>query len=119
MSERGDEDGTLMIHPGYQFGAVCVGSSRVTASTVAGSVFAGDSVDSVAEDYDLTRLQVLTACWWWVQRAVESSRHTKAQTRLIDVWGQWASDAGWRLGGYSSEPCADPPPATRALETKE
>lgn len=109
IRHRGDEDGTLMIHPGYQFGRVCCGTSRVPASVVAGSVFAGDLVDQVAGDYELTRLQVLTACWWYVDRTRHKQRPTKQDRRILAAWGDWAEDALAILGGHTPGPCPDPP----------
>lgn len=59
------DEPVLSIDPRRQFGKVCIIGTRVPADSVAGCVAAGDSVDEVAEDYGVSRDQVLTACWWW------------------------------------------------------
>lgn len=104
-------DGTLTIHPGYQFGEVCVGLTRVPAHAVASCVFAGDNLDDIADGYDLTRLQVLTACWWYVEQAQGQRRRSRAEQRLVDAWGDWGSAATGILGGWQKGPCPDPPEA--------
>lgn len=109
LSARGAEDSTLMIHPGIQFGQVCCGDTRVPASVVAGCVFAGDSVDSTAESYELSRLMVLTACWWYVDRRSRTGRRTKADQRIVAAWGAWADEAQMILGHHKPGPCPDPP----------
>lgn len=105
-------DGSLLIHPGYQFGAVCCGTTRTPAMAVAGCVFAGDNVDQVADDYGLTRLQVLTACWWLVDDAQRQHRPSASERRVIEAWGHWFDMASRILGGHQPGPLNDPPEAT-------
>lgn len=114
---RGNNDGTLMVHPGYQFGAVCCGTTRVPTYAVVGCVRGGDSVDRVADDYRLTRLQVLTACWWETHCAlnIPPSRRRQADRELVRDWGTWHEEASQILGGWKRaegvppEECPDPP----------
>lgn len=69
----------VTVQPGVNFGHPMVGGSPV--ETVAGRVWAGDSVDDTAEDFGLTRERVLLACWYYA-RWGESDR-----------WNEWADSA--------------------------
>lgn len=91
-----DERRYLTIDPRRSFGAVCVRHTRVRAETLAGYVYAGDSVDSVADDYDLDRVDVLMACWYCARHDPDFKR-----------WRKWGERAGHHLGGW--EPLADLP----------
>lgn len=113
MSDRGDADGTLMIHPGYQFGDVCCGTTRVPAHSVAACVFAGDSVDVISDAYALPRTQILTACWWYATDAARQHRKTAHEKRIVTAWGDWAFEAHMILGGHRPGPCPDPPEVKR------
>ena len=45
-----------------QFGAPCIKGTRIPVNAIAGMVNAGDSAQSVAEDYHLSLEKVQTAC---------------------------------------------------------
>lgn len=91
------DEPVLTVDLRRQFGAVCIGWSRVPADAVAGCVYAGDTVDVVAEDCGVTREQVLVACWWF-------SMHGGGRR-----WVGWRNDAAKVLGGWKEGPCPDPP----------
>lgn len=55
-------DTFIRVDPSIHFGAPRVGGTAV--ETVAGMVWAGDRVDAVAEEYNLSAAQVLVACWY-------------------------------------------------------
>lgn len=105
----------LTIDPGMQFGAVCMAGTRVPADSVAGSVAAGDSVDAVAEDYGVTREEVLVACWWHVTDGEAARSRAKWALSVRRAWGDgrlagsWAHNAAMILGGHRPGPLADPP----------
>lgn len=49
------------VDPGIRFGKPCLAGTRVDVATVIGAFGAGESYDSVQQNYSLTREQVLTA----------------------------------------------------------
>lgn len=99
----------LTIDPRRQFGDVCIDSGRVPASVVARCVVAGDSVDSVAEGYAITREQVLVACWWYGDICSHARRPLKIERKVAVAWGCWLDEALHVLGGHKDGPLADPP----------
>lgn len=98
----------IVTHPGFQFGRPCVGFSRVTADTIGGMVAAGDSIESICDDYPLTREDVLIACWWYANDCATYRR--KWESKVAAAWGAWAFEASMVLGGHKPGPLADPPP---------
>ena len=99
---------TIVIDPAIQFGQPCVANTRAPAEAVAGCVWAGDTVDAVAEDYDITRADVLIACWWHATNH-HPSRRDKAKAA---AWRKWAEDNHRTLASWSgADPstCPDPP----------
>ena len=55
-------DTGIVLHPLVQFGAPCIKGTRIPVHAIAGMVNAGDSAQSVAEDYQLPLEKVKTAC---------------------------------------------------------
>ena len=51
----------ISVDPGIRFGKPCLAGTRVDVATVIGALGAGESYESVQENYSLTREQVLTA----------------------------------------------------------
>lgn len=111
-----DDGPILTIDPRRQFGRVCIGGTRVPADVVAQCVAAGDSVDATADNYGVTRDQVLLACWWYAE---EVSARSKLGKSIKDAWigdhgdDSWANRALWVLGGHGSGPLEDPPEVKR------
>ncbi|MEU7617700.1 DUF433 domain-containing protein [Micromonospora rifamycinica] len=101
----------ITIDPAVRFGLPSVGG--VTTEDVAGMVWAGEPVDAVADEYHLTRHQVLLACWW---EGTSGGRRRQ--------WREWADAAHPTLAGWAglagrTEPASidtlpDPPPRPRA-----
>jgi uncharacterized protein (DUF433 family) len=106
----GDDD-FLVIDVTRQCGQVTCYGTRVPYESVAGPIFGGDSVDSTAVDYGVSRKMALVCCWYMVQEARMSKRPTKTDLRVIDRWGDWADAAFKILAGWdtTSGPCPDPP----------
>lgn len=89
----------VTVQPGVNFGHPMVGGCPV--ETVAGRVWAGDSVNDTAEDFGLSREQVLLACWYYARwYAVAYS----------DRWTAWAGAAEDALAARRD--FTDPPKAT-------
>jgi uncharacterized protein (DUF433 family) len=97
---------TLTIDPGLQFGAVCLTNTRVPADAVAGCVFAGDSVDSTAENYGTDRNSVLLACWYEIERSrrIPKSYRTSRERDMVKRFGNWATQVFASLAEYDGHP---------------
>ena len=54
----------VLLQPAVQFGAPCIKGTRIPTRTVAGMVDAGDSVEWVAQSYNISIKIVLAACEW-------------------------------------------------------
>lgn len=51
----------ISVDPGVRFGKPCIAGTRMDVATVVAALGAGDTIESVERDYQLTREQVLTA----------------------------------------------------------
>lgn len=63
--------------------------TRVPAEIVAGRIWAGDSLESTAADFEISIPQALVACWFMASRS--GSRTWKKR------WGEWADEVFWDL----------------------
>lgn len=97
----------LTIDPRRQFGRVCVEGTRVPADAIAKNVAAGDGVDRVADDYQITREQVLLCCLWYSWECLSIRRNF--ERKVAKAWDKWADEALYVLGGHKPGPLADPP----------
>lgn len=96
----------LTIDPAVNSGAPSV--RGVCAWVLAGAVWAGEPVDEVAELYEVTREEVLTACWWLGSGGVEFAAGRRSP-RWVHRWGAWAGDAGWKIWRGDWAAVTDPP----------
>ena len=103
----------LSIDLAMQFGSVCVDGTRVPYESLSGAVFAGDSVDSTAKDFGVTREEVLLCCWWEVEVAVQSGRQTKHEREVVERWGFWAVEVFRSLAHYPTAPDPIDPPTKK------
>lgn len=102
----------LTIDPGVQGGAVCVDGTRIPASTVGSIVWQGDPVCDVAQDYGITRADVLLACWWWADQ--EQYQRTKFGRSVRKRWGAWIETAHAHFAhSLHIDKLDDPPQVTR------
>lgn len=74
---------------------------------IAGAVWAGDSVTTVADDYGRSRAEVLLACWWEASADANNRKLRKA-------WRQWHDQhAAPVLSGFdktrTTDQLPDPP----------
>jgi uncharacterized protein (DUF433 family) len=51
----------ITMDPGVRFGKPCIAGTRVDVATIVGAIAAGETVDSVATDFQLTTDQVKAA----------------------------------------------------------
>lgn len=104
----------LTIRPGVSSGAPCVGSTGTAAWAIAGPIWAGDSVDSVAHDYGTTREDVLVACWFLATYGIEAAwwngekRHAPGRV-WVKRWGGWAAQYAAEFWRHQYDVIPDPP----------
>lgn len=106
----------LTIDPRRQFGRVCIEGTRVPAESVAACVAGGDSVDETADNYNVTRDQVLLACWWYawnVEGRGKFAKAIRAAWNGEDYETSWTTRAIRVLGGHEPGPLEDPPEVKR------
>lgn len=103
----------IVSHPSYQFGTPCVGFSRIPAETIAGMVWAGEDIAALADDYAITRHDVLLACWW-------VGRHGGGRSKFVKAMREWVADeknemalAGWHRSFPDKYPQAPTEPPTK------
>lgn len=98
-----DDRRYLTIDPRRGFGAVCIQHTRLRAETIGELVYAGDSVESVADDYDIGRVDVLMACWYCAMHEPDFKR-----------WRRWGEVAFHALAGRGPlDELPDPPSGHR------
>jgi uncharacterized protein (DUF433 family) len=89
----------VWVTPQRLGGAACVGGTRISAITVAR--IAVDGIDAVLVAYpDLTRVQVLIACWYVAQHGAK---------RWADAWGAWADEHEQAMWSGNWDKVPDPP----------
>lgn len=97
MGEEGMD--YIIIDPGVQFGRPTIGPLRVPVEPVVELWRAGESVESICEDWPgLTRNGVVVACWYMARY--------EARRRPGKLWQVWLSEhdaAIWR-GDYDAMP---------------
>ena len=57
----------IVLEPQVQFGSPCIKGTRIPTRTVSGMIEAGDSVDLVANSYQLSHDEIEAACNWEAQ----------------------------------------------------
>ncbi len=93
----------ITVDPAVRFGRPHI--KGVSTVAVAGMVYAGESLATVADEYDLSRHEVLLACW-----------HEGLQGVYRAEWGDWAARVHGPLGGWSLldvDALPDPPEGDR------
>lgn len=74
--------------------------SGAPVETIAGAIWAGDTIDDTADEYGITRWHVLTACWWIGEFGPWRWRRR---------WRNWAKAAHAQLWHGRYETIPDPP----------
>lgn len=91
--------------PAMRSGEATLNHTRLSIDAIAGYVWAGETVEAVMATYDITRADVMVACWWI---------GTFGPKRWRRRWGAWAEDVHDQLW-HSKFDVPDPPiPDTRA-----
>jgi uncharacterized protein (DUF433 family) len=68
----------ISVDPGIRFGKPCIAGTRVDVATVIGALGAGESYESVEQNYALTREQILTALRYGAHVAAHQPPAVKA-----------------------------------------
>lgn len=93
-----DERPHVRVEPGYRFGQPHI--RGISAENIAGMVVAGESVETVMDEYGLSRAEVLIACWFMGEHGSKKWRQR---------WRSWASDNYGRLSQHRYDEVEDPP----------
>lgn len=85
-----DEQPHVRVEPGIRFGYPHI--RGVPTDAIAGMVWAGEDLAAVADEFNLTRGEVLVACWF-------EGTHGRPNSGFRKAWRDWAFAAGksmWR-----------------------
>lgn len=95
-------DPAIRVSPGVMAGLPCIAGTRIPAKQIAGCWWRGayPTVDSLGDTYDLTRAQVLVACWYMA---------LSGGPRWRNRWGAWAASAGSEMWRGRSDLVPPPP----------
>jgi uncharacterized protein (DUF433 family) len=103
----------VWVDPGRRFGSPCVGGTGLGVEFVVGLVWVED-VATVMAEYNLTRSQVLGACWFVAAYGVDSvadqmnGKFKRWGSQWPKRWAGWASEYGRRLA-EGDDTVPDPP----------
>lgn len=104
----------VAIDPAMRSGQPTINGTRLPVDAVAGMVWA-EGVDVAVEEYDLTRADVLVACWYAGSYGLPGRRKALFPVRLwVKRWGAWADSvhqALWSVTTVDYEAIPDPPRA--------
>lgn len=107
----------ISIDPAMRSGQPTVNNTRLHVQAVADVAWA-EGVDVAAEEYELTRADVLVACWYAGTYGLPGRRRSLFPVRLwVKRWGAWADgvhQALWSVAAVDYEAIPDPPLAERA-----
>lgn len=102
----------IAVCPAMRSGQPTINGTRLPVDAVVGLVWA-QGVDVAAEDYDLTRADVLIACWFAGSYGLPGRREALFPVRLWPKrWGAWAVEvhqALWSVSNVDYEAVPDPP----------
>ena len=91
----------VRVDPAQSWGQPAV--KGVSCEAIAGMLLAGEDVDTVADEYGLTRADVLVACWYLGRLGPRRYR------RLWAVWAGEAHQLMWRSDSVDYGTVPDPP----------
>jgi uncharacterized protein (DUF433 family) len=104
----------IAIDPAMRFGQPTINHTQLPVEAVAEIVWV-EGVDVAAEEYDLTRADVLVACWAAGTYGLPGRRKALFPVRLwVKRWGVWADEvhqALWSVASVDYEAVPDPPTA--------
>jgi len=87
----------VTVDPAVRFGQPAI--KGISTDAIAGMVWAGESVETVADEYSLVRAEVLLACWYEAMWGAKRWRRR---------WAKWADHAYsaplWRMPDCVADP---------------
>ena len=95
----------VRLNPKIQFGSPCIAGTRVPTSAVYGSVIAGDSKESMPDDYGITMEQVEAALDWESRLVSDPGKRESSPFKQYGDWGcaystpSRAAYSEWRSDG--------------------
>lgn len=89
----------IILDPAQNFGHPALGRGRVKVSDVLDRLDAGENWRAVADDYNLTRADLLTACWFDARYGVG----TEPRADWLDWWEAY-EPALWKAANYDDIP---------------
>lgn len=112
-------DAYVWIDPARRSGEPCVGGTRIPVEMVVGVVWAYGMSEAITHWPDLTRAQVLTACWYAgtgypVRLHGEDGGYRPKPWPRADRWGEWAQAMHDALWSGRPDDVTDPPSAREA-----
>lgn len=102
-----DQRARVSADPAVQFGRPCIDGTRIPAENIAELVAAGETVEGVCEDFNLTRAQVLVACWYYTRHGVGDGFGLR--TKLRAAWGPWLADTHRQFAAREHDAIPNPP----------
>lgn len=105
---------SLSIRPGVASGAPTVGETGSAAWAICGPIWAGDSLDSTAADYGVSREDVLDACWFVATYGVDAAwwngpKRMRSGAVWTKRWGAWAAEHAEAFWRHEYDRIPDPP----------
>lgn len=106
--------GVLTVIPGRSGGSPCFADTGAPVWAVAGALWGGDSVEQLADDYGITRADILVGCWFLGTYGTEGAwwngtkRHSPGRIWL-KRWGPWARDHSTLFWLSKFDEIPDPP----------
>jgi uncharacterized protein (DUF433 family) len=100
----------IVWRPGRMSGQATIGESRLTASTLAGFVWAGDSVEETAEAYEVPPFAVELSCWWLTLHEPHIETWMFAPRRAWLKWALQWGDHAWCTRPNANHTHPGPPP---------
>lgn len=98
--------------PAMRSGQPCVNGTRVPVESVAYAVWLDGGAYAAASDYDLTRHDVLVACWYAGTYGLPGRRTLTPSRMWRERWGPWARevhDSLWSRRDVGGSVIPDPP----------
>ena len=107
----------VTFSPGMRSGEPTINGSRIPVDLIGQLVWHGDGAKDVADDYNLTREDILVACWflgtYGVAGRTERSVVGKVWRKRWETWARVNHGHMWR-GDFDAVP--DPPSQDEADE---
>lgn len=107
-----DQRPFVSVDPAMRFGQPTVNGTRLPVQTLVDYVWAGEDPDVVAEEYDVTRADILVACWFAGTYGLPGRRQQLFPTPLWRRrWGEWAdgvAKALWQTSTVDYDAIAGP-----------